>query len=84
MKFSYFDLRNNPKGELRHVRSRKGINTVNYYTKEIREVKPHVYLITYQKKINQKFEEGPLFKYFIVDASKDEQSASIRQIDLPF
>ena len=41
-------------------------------------------LLRIKKKINQKFEEGPLFKYLIVDASKDEQSASIRQIDLPF
>ena len=66
------------------MRTKKGINTVNYNTKEIREVEPHVYLVIYQKNNNKKFEEGPLFKYFIMDARNDEQSASIRQIDLPF
>ena len=48
-------------------------------------MEPSVYLVVYQKGDgNEIKEEDPLFKHFIVDAGKDEQSASIRQINLPF
>ena len=48
-------------------------------------MKSNVYLVVYQKGDgNEIKEEDPLFKHFIVDAGKYEQSASIRQISLPF
>ena len=50
----------------------------------IRELEPNVYLVVYGNINAKQLKEYPLFKYFIVDASKDEQSASIRQISLPF
>ena len=54
----------------------KGINTVDYEISAIGEVELNVYLVTIQK-VN-KINEGPLHKYFIVDAIKDEKSAAIR------
>ena len=79
MEFSYFDLRNT---ELRKVRAKKVINTDNYQINSIWEMESNVYFVIYQRGEN-KINEGPLFKCFIVDATKDEQSASVRQISLP-
>ena len=85
MDFEYFDLRNCPKGELKKVRANKIINTENYRINELREVEPNVYLVIYQKGFDNKIkEEDPLFKFFIIDATIDEQSASVRQISLSF
>ena len=47
-------------------------------------MEPSVYLVVYEKGDGNEIKEDPLFKHFIVDASKDEQSAPIRQISLPF
>ena len=47
-------------------------------------MEPNVYLIIYQKGRHNKIKEDPLLKCFIIDATKDEQSAPIRQISLPF
>ena len=84
MEFSYFDIRNIPKGEFRKVRFNKLISKVGYCISAIREVEPNVYLVVYEKGDGNKIKKDPLFKCFIVDASKDEQSASVRQISLPF
>ena len=46
-------------------------------------MEPNVYLVVYKKDYDNKIKEEPLFKHFIIDATKDEQSASIRQISLP-
>ena len=51
---------------------------------DIWEVEPNVYVVVFKTRSGNKIKEDPLFKCFIVDASKDEQSASIRQIILPF
>ena len=73
MEFSYCDLRNNLKGELKKVRADKGIiNTVNYKIREIMEVESNVYLIAYKKEADQRLKGEPLLKYFIIDANKDE------------
>ena len=61
-----------------------GINLVDYQILTVREVEPNVYLVTYKKDWGNIIKEEPLFKRFIVDATKDEQSASVRQISLPF
>ena len=56
MEFSCFDLRNNPKGELRKVQTNKDINIVNYQIDEVREVESNVYLVVckkYGKKLNE-------------------------------
>ena len=56
MEFSCFDLRKNPKGELREVRLNKDTNIVNYQIDEVREVEPNVYLVVckkYGKKLNE-------------------------------
>ena len=47
-------------------------------------MEPNVYLVVYEKGDGNKIKKDPLFKCFIVDATKDEQSASVRQISLPF
>ena len=84
MEFLYFDLRNNPKGEFRKVRANKEINIVDYKISKIREVEPNVYLMVYKKDCGNASKEDPFFKHFIVDANKDEPSASVHQISLPF
>ena len=82
--FLYFDIKNNPKGEIRKVRANEYINTVNYWIDQVREVKPNVYLVSYQKRASDYASKNPPQKHFIVDASKNELSASISQISLPF
>ena len=74
MEFEYFDLRSNSKGKLRKVRVSKDTSTVDvdYNIDEVREVEPNVYFVIYKQKPN-KINEDPLFKYFIVDATKNEQ-----------
>ena len=62
----------------------KGISSDDYRIDELREVKSNVYLVVYKKDYGNKIKEGPPHKHFIVDATKDEQSASVRQISLPF
>ena len=47
-------------------------------------MEPNVYLIIYKKGYDNEIKEDPLFKCFIINATKDEQSASVRQISLPF
>ena len=49
VEFSYFDLRNNPKGEIRKVKGNKDINIIDYQINKVREVEPNVYLIVYKK-----------------------------------
>ena len=55
--FSYFDLTNNLKGELKKVRVNKSISIANYHIDVVREVEPNVYFIVYQidyeKEINE-------------------------------
>ena len=60
------------------------MNTFNYQIIGVREMEPNVYLVTCKKGDNNKIKEEPLFKHFIVDATKDEKSASFCQINLPF
>ena len=45
------------------------------------KVEPKFYVVIFKNNAKQ-FNEDSLFKRFIVDAAKDEQSASIRQISL--
>ena len=47
-------------------------------------MEPNIYLVVYKKDYGNKIEEEPLLKCFIIDETKDEQSASVRQISLPF
>ena len=47
-------------------------------------MKSNVYLVVYEKGYGNKIKEDPLFKHLIVDATNDEQSATVRQISLPF
>ena len=84
MEFLYFDIRNNPKGELRKVKFNNSVNMGDYLIDVIWEVELNVYIIVSKKSYGNKIKEDPLFKCFIVDASKNEQSASISQINLPF
>ena len=59
------------------------MNIKNYSINEIKEVELNVYLVVYREKFFNKIKDDPPFKCFIVDATKDEQSASVRQISLP-
>ena len=65
------------------MRVDKSINIDNYSIVEIREVEPNVYLVVCKKGRDNKIKE-PIFKCFIINETKDEQSASVRQISLPF
>ena len=47
-------------------------------------MEPNVYLVVYKKVDGNKIKEDPPQKCFIIDETKDEQSASVRQISLPF
>ena len=47
-------------------------------------MEPNVYFVTYNKNHGKKLIEDPLHLHFVVDARKDEQGASVRQISLPF
>ena len=49
MEFSYFDLRNNPKGEIRKVKGNKDTNIIDYQINKVREVEPNVYLVVCKK-----------------------------------
>ena len=62
----------------------KDFGKIDYKFNTVTEIEPNIYLIISQKNNNQKLKGGPLFKQFIVDASKKELSASIRQLTLPF
>ena len=47
------------------------MNTFNYQIIGVNEVEPNVYLVTCKKGDNNKIKEEPLYKHFIVDATKD-------------
>ena len=47
-------------------------------------MKSNLYLVVYKKENRKQLKEDTLFKCFIVDATKDEQSASIHQISHSF
>ena len=47
-------------------------------------MEPNIYVVVFEKIYENKSKEDPLLRYFIIDATKDEQSATVRQISLPF
>ena len=43
-------------------------------------MEPNIYVVVFEKIYGNKSKEDPLCKYFIIDATKDEQSASISSL----
>ena len=43
-------------------------------------MEPNIYVVVFEKIDEHKSKEDPLCKYFIIDATKDEQSASISSL----
>lgn len=82
--FFYFDLKINPKGELRKVSANKSKKPVDNTPDGIREVEPNIYLIFWEKSFYRRSNEDIFPDNFILDASESEQAASICQIKFPF